>query len=266
MLSDLQIRILVALGIPLALSGTLLVTFILFLKKFSPKLRPASPSEREFITSSKKRVPAGNLQDPAKCALSVVVPAYNEASRLPLMLPDTLKYLRSREKSQPGFTFEIILVDDGSKDETTQVALEFAKKNKVDEMKVIQLEKNRGKGGAVTQGILAASGEWILFADADGASLFSDVENLESYCSRVQKNEQAVGVGSRAHLDVKSVVKVCPFNEYIQWANAISEIVYPHGSHARISFVDLFTWDKGNQGYPMRIQTIFKKGGTIHLS
>jgi dolichyl-phosphate beta-glucosyltransferase len=53
--------------------------------------------------------------------LSLIAPAYNEEERLPIMMRDTLTYLKARSQADPTFTWEIIIVDDGSKDKTTEV-------------------------------------------------------------------------------------------------------------------------------------------------
>ena len=81
--------------------------------------------------------------------LSLVVPAYNEEKRMPTMLDETLAYLQERSAEDPQFTYEIIVVDDGSRDKTTDVALNYAKQHKLDTVRVLKLAKNRGKGGAV---------------------------------------------------------------------------------------------------------------------
>lgn len=85
----------------------------------------------------------------ASVYLSLIVPAYNEEERLPIMLKETLEYLHTRKEKQKDFTYEIILVDDGSKDKTTQIALQYSKEETTDTFRVLTLKKNRGKGGAV---------------------------------------------------------------------------------------------------------------------
>jgi dolichyl-phosphate beta-glucosyltransferase len=67
------------------------------------------------------------------------------------MLEETVGHLQSRQKKDSKFTYEIIIVDDGSRDNTVDIALEFAKNHKDVDLRVLALEKNRGKGGAVTQ-------------------------------------------------------------------------------------------------------------------
>jgi dolichyl-phosphate beta-glucosyltransferase len=79
------------------------------------------------------------------------VPSYNEQERLPIMMEETLNYLTAKKKKDPSFTYEIIVVDDGSRDKTSQVALEFSRKHGSDVIRVMTLTKNVGKGGAVQQ-------------------------------------------------------------------------------------------------------------------
>jgi len=72
-----------------------------------------------------------------------------------------------------------LVVDDGSKDKTVDVVLQFAQDNGLhDILRVISLARNRGKGGATTHGFRHVRGEYVLFADADGASRFSDAGKL----------------------------------------------------------------------------------------
>ena len=97
-----------------------------------------------------------SIQNPATLTLTVVVPAYNEERRLPKMLTECTVYLEERTKSERGFTYEIILADDGSKDSTTKVGLEWTKKLGPNRFRVLTLMENRGKGGAVTEGVLRA--------------------------------------------------------------------------------------------------------------
>ena len=79
----------------------------------------------------------------------MVVPAYNEQDRLPKMLDFTLKYLKERAQRDPKFTWEIIVCDDGSKDKTESVTMEYIKRETVDSIRFLKLFQNRGKGGAV---------------------------------------------------------------------------------------------------------------------
>ena len=100
-------------------------------------------------------------------ALSVIIPAYNEALRLPPYLQLVRLYLDQR---YPG-AYEVVVVDDGSRDGLSDVleAL-IAQACGWPELVVMRHPENRGKGAAVRTGMLAARGELLLFADADGAT------------------------------------------------------------------------------------------------
>ncbi|EGF79205.1 hypothetical protein BATDEDRAFT_4560, partial [Batrachochytrium dendrobatidis JAM81] len=150
--------------------------------------------------------------------LSVIVPAYQEQDRLPTMIQEAVQVLDSRQDAD-HFSYEIIIVDDGSKDKTTEIALGLSKthaekyaknpqRNATREIRVMTLERNRGKGGAVTQGILGCRGDFILFADADGASKFEDLAKLEKELAANKTKSLGIAIGSRAHMvDSESVVK-----------------------------------------------------------
>ncbi|KAG0315986.1 dolichyl-phosphate beta-glucosyltransferase [Dissophora globulifera] len=136
----------------------------------------------------------------AQKTLSVVVPAYNESERLPIMMKETLEFLQARAKKDPAFTYEILIVDDGSPDATVRVALELAQLEANKDIRVLSLESNRGKGGAVIQGMHYTRGEYILMVDADGATRFSDLDQLEIKLKQAERDGLGVAVGSRAHL------------------------------------------------------------------
>lgn len=95
--------------------------------------------------------------------LSIIIPAYNEEDRIVHTLESTLSHLNR----QP-FQSEIIVVSDGSTDRTRQVVEGFAAGEKT-VLRVIEYHPNRGKGYAVRTGMLAASGDWVMFMDADYA-------------------------------------------------------------------------------------------------
>lgn len=108
--------------------------------------------------------------------------------------------------------YEILLVNDGSTDSTVSVALAFSHKHNLhDILRITTLSKNRGKGGAVCHGLRHVGGEYAVFADADGASRFSDLGKLVKGCKEVEdEGGRGVAVGSRAHLvGSEAVVKVC---------------------------------------------------------
>ncbi len=103
--------------------------------------------------------------------LSVVVPAYNEEQRLPRTLDRLYEYY----ETQP-YTYEVIVVSDGSKDKTSDIVKAFAVEHP--KFQLIDYSPNRGKGYAVRTGILAAQGEFILFCDADLATPQEETEKL----------------------------------------------------------------------------------------
>jgi len=153
---------------------------------------PKSPSKPRSLPS---------LADPSTVDLTVVVPAFNEKDRLPAMMEETISHLNSLS---PKRSYEILIVDDGSSDTTSNVALEIGAKYPKSDIRVVALEKNIGKGGAVRHGMLHGGGERLLMVDADGASKFSDLEKLWKAMDQIAPNKKAgVTVGSRAHL-VKS--------------------------------------------------------------
>ena len=93
------------------------------------------------------------------CHLSVVIPAYNEESRLPETLAATAEFLSAKP-----YEWEIIVADDGSEDATASIVQSFHETNPF--VKLLELP-HRGKGGAVKQGMLAARGEYRFLCDAD---------------------------------------------------------------------------------------------------
>ncbi|MCP6726545.1 MAG: glycosyltransferase family 2 protein [Patescibacteria group bacterium] len=101
--------------------------------------------------------------------LSVVIPAYNEEKRLPKTLKAVDSYLKKQK-----YSYEIIVVSDGSKDKTVQVVQGLSIKN----LRVIDNKQNHGKGYVVRQGMLKAKGEYRLFMDADNATTINHVEGM----------------------------------------------------------------------------------------
>lgn len=97
--------------------------------------------------------PFGSINESPTKELSVIVPAYNENERIVKMLTETINYLFDRMKKNPLFSFEIIVVDDGSKDNTAEIVLTFVNKHGSDIIRLLKLKKNRGKGGAIQRGI-----------------------------------------------------------------------------------------------------------------
>lgn len=103
--------------------------------------------------------------------LSVIIPAYNEEKRLPKTLEEIDKYLRKQD-----YDYEILVVDDGSKDKTVEVTKGLI--SKIKNLIVTGYKKNRGKGYAVRFGMLEAKGDYRLFTDADNSTSIDHVEKI----------------------------------------------------------------------------------------
>lgn len=216
-------------------------------------------SEEKYLESRRKEeeFDIQEYVEPAEVFMTVIIPAFNEEQRLTGMLEEAVnllereysnlapaenkskeiangstvrkrKNVQTEEPSKLAKGWEILLIDDGSKDKTVQVAEQFTRTHLVPALprrqsgpwthgaggqsvnipagsiRFVSLEKNRGKGGAVTHGMRHARGEYIIFADADGASDINDLPKLVSACQDVEDSRGCgVAVGSRAHM-VKS--------------------------------------------------------------
>lgn len=146
---------------------------------------------------------------------SVVIPAFNEAGRLPRYLDDVKGYFEGR-----GVGFEVVVVDDGSTDATVRVVEAAAGLHP--SIRLLRNGRNEGKGAAVRHGMLAAQGRYRLFADADGATPIAELKRLEPPLlagaevvigSRVLP-DPAVSVAARRH----RVAAGRLFNWLVAWA------------------------------------------------
>ena len=117
-------------------------------------------------------------------SISIIIPAYNEEKRLPGSLERIHQFL-GREAWEFS---EILVVDDGSRDATGEVA-------RRQEVRVVKNPGNRGKGYAVRHGMLEAKGDWALFSDAD---LSAPIEELDTLWRAVERENASVAFGSRA--------------------------------------------------------------------
>ena len=131
--------------------------------------------------------PTMNMHSGMQPELSIVVPAYNEEARLEPTLREVLA-----ESRRLGLRCEVIVVDDGSRDGTSALVLRLA--TEFPEIRLIRLPGNRGKGYAVRTGVVNARGDQVLFADADGATPFRELERLEL---ALQQGAD-IAIGSRA--------------------------------------------------------------------
>lgn len=99
--------------------------------------------------------------------ISVVIPAYNEAQRIVATIAKINKYL-----SDHSYLAEVIVVDDCSTDQTMSLI------SSISDIKVLRNLKNHGKGYTVRKGVMAATGDWILFMDADNSTDISELDNF----------------------------------------------------------------------------------------
>jgi dolichyl-phosphate beta-glucosyltransferase len=123
--------------------------------------------------------------------LSVVIPAYNEAGRIGPSLEKAVSVLKRLAPSH-----EILIVDDGSRDRTVEVAREAARE--ADQFRALVNEVNLGKGGAVRRGMLEAAGDWVLFCDADESTPMATLESFLPHTAT-----QAVIIGTRKNREAR---------------------------------------------------------------
>jgi len=143
----------------------------------------ADASSATLASAAPDKSPASAGNEP--CELSIIVPAYNEEARLGKSLPVILEYLR-----QQPYTWELLVVNDGSRDRTEQVARECCGH----QVRVITNSPNRGKGYSIRRGMLEARGKWRLFSDAD---LSTPISELDKFWPFTRQGYDVV-IGSRA--------------------------------------------------------------------
>ena len=117
--------------------------------------------------------------------LSVVIPAYKEEKRIHKILDAIIDYEKNHD-----FKIEVIVVLDGTPDNTAQAAEKY--QERIKKLKIIDRRVNKGKGYTVKEGMLAARGEYILFTDADNATPIKQVDKLLEFVDDYQ-----VIIGSR---------------------------------------------------------------------
>jgi dolichyl-phosphate beta-glucosyltransferase len=128
--------------------------------------------------------------------ISFVIPCYNEEKRLEPKLSETINFLVSRVKRP----FEIIFVDDGSRDGTRRILGETKKNNPGINIEIIGYPGNKGKGHAVKTGVMHARGDKIIVMDADFSIDIGEVDKA------VEKlDDYDIVVGTKKHLLTKSV-------------------------------------------------------------
>lgn len=107
--------------------------------------------------------------------ISIIIPAYNEEKRIGKTLKKIASYMKKKKHD-----YEVIVVDDCSKDKTTEVVEKFNKRRK-NKIKILKNKRNRGKGYSVRRGMLAGKKKWLLFSDADLSTPIEELEKFEKY-------------------------------------------------------------------------------------
>lgn len=148
----------------------------------SPSVIEETRSDLHQLSTSLDLKPASRGQ----MTLSIVIPAYNEQARLPRTVLEAIHWCTRR-----GLTFELIIVDDGSHDETLTLSRLFEESD----VRVRALAcPHLGKGAAVRMGMLNAKGRFVLFMDADGATPLDEIPKLLA----AVEDSYDVAIGSRA--------------------------------------------------------------------
>ena len=139
---------------------------------------------------------------PEELELSIIIPSYNEESRLPATLERIVAYLKTRERKA-----EVLVVDDGSKDRTAEMAESF--RGKIPALRVVSNGVNRGKGFSVRHGMQEARGRFALFTDAD---LSAPIEETDKLIAALEDCD--VAIGSRAVDRSLITAHESPFREF----------------------------------------------------
>ena len=162
--------------------------------------------------------------------LSILVPAYNEATRIPKFLKELLIFADKNLEN-----YEIIVINDGSSDNTKDTVLKLIANHK--QARLLSYNINMGKGHAVLQGILNAKGNFILFIDADGSIKPPEILNMYK---KFQKFHFDIIIGSRISKS-SNITESQPFSRRLlsKIFNLYSNLLY------RININDLLCGFKG---------------------
>ena len=159
----------------------------------------------------------------AKPYLSVIIPAYNEANRLPITLIDVDKHL-----SQNEFSYEIIVVNDGSSDATSEIVRRFS--TLIKNLKLIDNPFHQGRGAATRQGAFIAKGNWRVFMDADNSTSIVEFNKMIPYLN--PRGGHDVVIASRS-IRGSRVKTIQPLGRYLltKFGNLLSRFLLLKGIH-----------------------------------
>lgn len=173
--------------------------------------------------------------------LSIVIPAYNEEARIASTLEAVSEYL-----SFQTYTSEVLISDDGSRDDTLAICREFAKAHS--SFKILHAERNQGKGAAVRSGISKASGEYILMCDAD---LATPIQELGGFWERIREGADIV-IASRP-LKESHLVRRQPFYRELAgraFNHAVRVMAVPNVRDTQCGF-KLFSGEAARRVFPL---------------
>lgn len=146
--------------------------------------------------------------------VSIVIPAYNEARRLPPFLEQVISYCSKNPK-----IYEIIVVDDGSTDGTLAIASSYS--SAFPRLSTVRIRRNRGKGYAVKRGLLKSAGAVCVFLDADGSI---DPDEIGKNIHYIVNEGYDLFVGSRVLKGASQVLKV-------RWYRKAAGVVFNYFVH-----------------------------------
>lgn len=151
---------------------------------------------------------------PQDVFLSVIVPAYNEAERLPKTLERFNTYL-----SATGFTYEILVALDGPSDRTREVLRKMLPE--IPHLKVIDRPVNHGKGFTVKEGMLTAAGRIRLFADADNSTDIAHFEKMQPFFNEGYD----LVIASRNSKDAPNAEEAVPQAWHKRWPGRLGNLI-----------------------------------------
>jgi dolichyl-phosphate beta-glucosyltransferase len=174
--------------------------------------------------------------------LSIIIPAYREEKRIGPALEKIFVYLDGQ-----NYTFEVIVVNDASPDNTAEVARNAGRGRA--NFRVVSNEFNRGKGASVRRGMMEARGDFLLFSDAD---LSTPIEETERFLNKMQEGCGVV-IGSRA-LRESNIVTCQPWHRQIMGKtfNKIVRVLLVRGLKDTQCGFKMFTREAAKQVFPLQ--------------
>eukprot|EP00892_Ulva_mutabilis_P006655 jgi/Ulvmu1/4361/UM002_0086.1 len=234
-------------GVVLATSVTAVAWLVLrLISRFMENLNKQCIAECEGRTfedpHQTKQIPVPSIHSEPSKTLTVIFPAYNESDRMNVAVDEALEFLSIKRKKDPKFSYEVIIVDDGSKDDTYTRAMEYVERCGIDMFRVLRLPVNRGKGAAVRAGMLAGRGELLLFADSDGATKFSDLDSLHARLQSLVNTQAGASKGSLFHTIADAHGMVVGSRAYLEHTEAVAQRHWirnflMHGFHFLVTLV-----------------------------